>query len=233
MPATPATPAAPIGSPGQRLSAFERLRSLPKSFSIEQLSLLCDLAPHMAAKYASRWIEAGLIVPAGPRVGYYANLVADPAQSRSSAWRTQALLYTYPSATVVGASVLASAGWVTQIPRETQIAVLAPARRARIDGFDVSARTRRWFERTHAFCRPGEQGLRELTPAMALADAYARADTWHPDPDDLEIPTEELPELVSAFGALGAAMPEHLRELVDGDMAGDAAASAACACRSR
>lgn len=206
----------PHDAPERRESAIARLRALPQTFSIEQLCLLSRLTPELARKYASRWSQAGLIRPAGPRAGYYANLVAAPQLARENGWLAAALLHTYPSATIVGASVLDPAGWVTQRPHQTHIAVLAPARRAQIDAFDVTPRSRSWFERTHPFVEKGAFGMRALRPAMALADMYARRSAWHPDPDDLEIPEGDLPEVAQAFAALETQPPEHIAAMLEG-----------------
>lgn len=46
-------------------------------------------------------------------------------------------------------------------------------------------------------------GLRALPPAVALADLYSDPRGWHPDPDDLDIPTQEHDSVLSAFELLG------------------------------
>lgn len=195
-------------------SALDRLRELPPTFSLEQLVLLCDLDKRLAAKYASRWAEAGLIRMAGERTGFYANLVVAPQMRHENDWLVQALLNDYPTATIVGASVLNPAGWITQRSHQTQIAALAPARRARIEGFDVTPRSLGWYERTAPFAEPGAWGMRALRPAMALADMYTQPRAWHPDEDDLEIPEEDLAEVALAFSALGAEPPEHVAQML-------------------
>jgi hypothetical protein len=46
-------------------------------------------------------------------------------------------------------------------------------------------------------------GMRALSPALALADLYTDPDTWHPDPDDLDIPDQDHGAVLSAFELLG------------------------------
>jgi predicted transcriptional regulator of viral defense system len=187
-----------------RESAFERLRKLPQTFSLEQMCLLSDLDKPQALKYVSRWTQSGMLATAGPRVGFYANLVVAPQLAQQSQWRDLALLHVYPTAVIAGISALNAAGWTTQHPHQTHVAVLAPANRACVDGFDITPRPRRWYGAVHEgierAVNPGD--LARLEPAWALADLWSRDDAWHPDPDDLDLP-DDLSEVEYACRQLG------------------------------
>lgn len=138
-------PAAATAAAHTHTSAITRLRTLPSTFSIEQMCTLLGLPKEIGLTYASRWVRAGHLRPAGARTGFYANLVRAPHFAQSDDWLAGALLHVYPSAIVAGASVLNAEGWITQHPHDTQVAVLAPANRSSVHGYDTMPRSRRWF----------------------------------------------------------------------------------------
>lgn len=239
------TPAAPdaVARPATYRSAMERLRALGPTFSIEQLCLLQDLPREAAQTYVSRWMAAGHLRSAGPRVGFYANLVVAPDLADSDDWLVQALLHTYKAPVRIGASVLNEHGWITQHPHEVQVAVLGPANRSKVDGFEVLARPRTWFERVHdsllvgdgagggairarprrdlATLPPAPQ-LRSLPPALALADVFGstgQGGLWQPDRDDLEVPEQAWPQVKAAFELLRVEMPQWMRRDCDAALA--------------
>lgn len=116
-------------------------------------------------------------------------------------------MFEYPSATLCGESVLHAAGWITQIPAQLSVAVLSRPSYVSLHGFDIRGRPLSWFRKIHSLMDPSETkriyGLRALTPALALADMYADPKAWHPNPDDLDIPTEDRQSVLSAFELLG------------------------------
>jgi hypothetical protein len=220
----------PSAPPSGYVSAAERLRALPLTFSIEQMCTLQGLSKAVGLKYLSRWAQAGSVRSAGPRAGFYANLVRAPELAESNDWLAAAMLHVYPSATVIGASVLNAAGWITQHPHAVQVAVLAPANRSSVWGFEPSPRARRWFVRMGDLivrpraARPAgfehAPQLPQLTPAAALADLFASSPSspsgasnspWLPDEDDIEIPDEALGDVVHAFMIMKAPMPQWLQ----------------------
>jgi hypothetical protein len=103
--------------------------------------------------------------------------------------------------------VLAPRSTITQIPAQLSVAVLSRPSYVSLDGFDIRSRPLSWFRKIHSLMDPSETkrvyGLRALPPALALADMYADPKAWHPDPDDLDIPTEDRQSVLSAFELLG------------------------------
>lgn len=199
----------------RRRSAVDVLRGLPEVFDLSTLSRMAGLERGMAKKYVSRWAKAELVATAGPRVGIYFNLVRAPDAARTR--KVDALRMAYPSAVLVGASVLHAAGWTTQIPARLTVAVATRRSLAALDGFDVSGRTRAWYAVAHADLVAGKDyatyGLRALSPAMALADLHARPRDWRPDPDDLDLDDAAWGEVRQAFAALGVEEPGWLADM--------------------
>jgi hypothetical protein len=122
-------------------------------------------------------------------------------------WKKQTTFPSLAYAGLCGESVLHAAGWITQIPAQLSVAVLSRPSYVSLHGFDIRGRTLSWFRRIHPLLDPAPEkriyGLRALSPALALADLYADPGGWHPDPDDLHIPDEELETVPSAFEILG------------------------------
>ena len=112
----------------RRASAIERLRALPPVFRGSELSLRFGWDTHEAGEYLRRWKRRDLVKPAGPRAGVYFNLISETSAPETHLEEAIAMLF--PSAVVVGASVLHDAGWtvlqalITQIPRQLDVAVL-------------------------------------------------------------------------------------------------------------
>ncbi len=196
-----------------RRSSVAVLRDLPPVFDLSTFSRLVDVERDVAKTYLSRWSKSGLVIPAGPRAGIYYNAVAVP--DASDRFAARALRMAYPSALVTGETVLHRAGWTTQIPHASVVAVLERRSYVRIDGFEIRGRTRDWYVAARAACgrEPDPDGLPSVTPAFALADGFAHEDGWRPDPDDLDVDDDAWPDVVAAFGSLGAAPPEWLAEV--------------------
>jgi len=199
----------------RRRSPVEVLRNLPEVFDISTMCRMTGLERGIARTYLSRWARAGLVAPAGPRAGIHFNLIRAPDAPGKRA--VDALRMAYPSAVLVGASVLHAAGWITQIPRRLTVAVATRPSLASLDGFDVSGRTRVWYASVHADLVADKDyatyGLRALSPAMALADLHARPRDWCPDPDDLDLDDGAWNEVRRSFETLGVAEPEWLADM--------------------
>jgi hypothetical protein len=127
------------------------------------------------------------------------------------------LQFEYPSVVLMGESVLHEAGWITQIPAQLSVAVLSRRSYVSFHGFEIHGRPLSWFKKVHSFIDPEAQkrvyNLRALPPAIALADLYADAAGWHPDPDDLDILREAYDAVAFAFALLGVSQ-DHANRLL-------------------
>lgn len=179
-------------------SGYDRLARLPGVFSLATASRMLDMPRQQTLAYLARWRARKWVEPAGPRAGIYFNRIANT--QAADVHRTDALLMLYPSAVLIGESVLHAAGWTTQIPSTLQVAVeKTSARRSykQLDGFTLHPRPLSWFAHAHAQVRSPQKagfntyGLPTLSPKFALADLYATPGAWHPDADDLDIPIND------------------------------------------
>jgi hypothetical protein len=170
-----------------RLSAIEALRQLPPVFTSRDAMRVFDVKPTYIKLLMHRWKERELVRPAGPRLGVFYNLIVAPDWQ---AHQSEAIRIAHPSAVVLGASVLHQHGWITQIPRQVQIAVLEAPTVAQMDGVELHRRPLAWYRDMAPWGEP-VLGLPALTPQKALSDCMAHRDTmWCPDPDDLDLPEE-------------------------------------------
>lgn len=197
-------------------SAIDRLRELPDAFTFAAFRRLTGLSDEAAAVWLHRWKKKDLIEPAGDRAGIYFNKLKCPQPDASL--RVEAVLFEYPSATLVGESVLHSAGWITQIPARLTVAVLRRPTYVSFRGFEIRGRPLSWFRKVHAAVNaPGNQrvyGMRALPPALALIDLYADPNGWHPDPDDLDVPADQVSEVASACEQLRVQLPAPLSDAI-------------------
>lgn len=234
MPASaPPLPSGASGASGegQQVSSVARLRKLPDVFTLSMLASVAGITRKHATVMASRWHEAGLARPAGQRSGVCYNLLRRPEVTLEM--RGAACQLLYPSAVLIGESVLHNAGWTTQIPAVIHVAVLARRSYVTLEGVEISGRPRDWFKKVHpsilAAYKAGFStcGLRSLPPALALADLYAGGgdasgddasgeDVWRPDEHDLDIEPSEAAGLVDAFATMETDMPEFVRDLAEG-----------------
>jgi len=186
-------------------SAVIRLRDLPEAFTFAGFCKLSRFSNEVAAVCLRRWKAKGLIEPAGDRARIYFNKLRSPQVDPSL--RVAALLFEYPSAVLCGESVLHAAGWITQIPADLSVAVLSRPSYVSLRGFDIRGRSISWFRKVHSLINPSEHqrvyGLRALPPALALADLHSDPKAWHPDPDDLDIPSQDLESVLTAFELFG------------------------------
>jgi len=187
-------------------SAIDRMKELPETFSLAHLCRHSGMSQREASVYLNRWKSAGLVDPAGERAAIYFNKLKIPVVSGEH--RATALLQKYPSALLCGESVLHMAGWVTQIPSRKTVAVLSRPSFVIIDGFEIRGKCKSWFD--DVFIEIGRGLLKNITPAIALADLYQTPGSWIPDADDLYIDDAELPSVHAAFELFGLPLPEHL-----------------------
>jgi hypothetical protein len=168
------------------IGALERLKDLPEVFNVNTLSRLMGMPKPTVLAYLTRWKAKAWVEQAGPRSGIYFNLQANPLAA--SEHRISALLMAYPSAMLMGESVLHAAGWITQIPQQIHVAIEKRRSYVQLSGIALHPKPLDWFK-TVAILQPKQAkfntyGLRSLPPVWALADPMA----WHPDVDDVEIP---------------------------------------------
>ncbi|MGH9622881.1 MAG: hypothetical protein ACRD4G_00910 [Bryobacteraceae bacterium] len=198
-------------------SAIDRLRSLPEAFTFAAFRRLTGFSENAAAVCLHRWKQKDLIEPAGERARIYFNKLKNPQPD--TALRIEALLYEYPSAILVGESVLHVAGWITQIPGQLAVAVLSRPTYVSFRGFDIRGRPLSWFNAVHADVsargNDGVYGMRALPPALALVDLYGDPQAWHPDPDDLDVPPDQAREVLSGSERLRIPVPASLRDELD------------------
>lgn len=172
------------------MRAIEYLRQMPAVFTNRDLMRKFGQTEAWVKLSLTRWKGYGLVKPAGPRLGIYYNLVVDPD------WKArlpEAVKLAFPSAVVIGATVLHRHGWTTQIPQYLFIAVLKSPSQPKMDGVLAFGRPRSWYVE---FSPWGESiyGLPALSPFNALRDCHIHVNEkgmWCPDEDDLDIPDEE------------------------------------------
>jgi hypothetical protein len=211
-------------STATKVSARDRLLRLPAWFSLGTASDSAGMPRVSMAVYLNRWKAAGLVESFGPRSGVYFNRVLEP--NTSIATRIDALRWLYPEAMLIGDTVLHAAGWITQIPRWTHVAIIDQRTRHHLNGVRLHLRGRSWFGSVRSgVLSPGKGAcglmLPELAPAWALADQIRRGES--PDPDDIELDEIPTPELLAAgrrIGAPSARMADFIA--AEGDRSSDA-----------
>ena len=198
-------------------SAIDRLRSLPEAFTFAGFRRLTGFSENAAAVCLHRWKKKDLIEPAGERAGIYFNKLKIPQPD--TALRVEALLHEYPSAILARESVLHAAGWITQVPSQLTVAVLSRPTYVSFRGFEIRGRPLSWFKAVHAdvTARSNNQvyGMRALPPAVALVDLYGDPEAWHPDPDDLDAPPDQVGKVLSAGERLRIPVPAPVRDALD------------------
>jgi hypothetical protein len=204
-------------SPQARRSGFSRLRNLPEVLTMPFICRSEGWSAAQASVYIANWQKQGFLRRAGPRSGIYYNLVTFPFHDEM---RFVALRTLYPSAILMGESVLHAAGWITQIPQSQSVAVLTRPSFAKLDGFILHPRPLRWFrQHADALVSPdlaefSTYGLKALPPEHALLDLYSDPQAWHPDPDDLHLESEHLAAIASAAEAAAGSLPPWLADLL-------------------
>ena len=193
-------------------SALARLRDLPEAFTFAGFCKLTRFSNKAAAVCLTRWKQRGLVEAAGERARLYFNKLK--CNEVDGSLRIAALQFEYPSALLCGESVLHAAGWITQIPARLSVAVISRPSYVSLHGFDIHGRPLSWFKRVHPAVDPSPDkrvyGLRALPAPLALADLYADPKGWHPDPDDLNVPAEDVESVGAAAMLLGVEFPTPL-----------------------
>jgi hypothetical protein len=186
-------------------SAINRLASLPEVFTGGDLTVLFGWKSAICSSYLASWRKAGLIKSLGGRSDVHMNLVrnrrADPEV---------ALRRAFAQAVKVGVDVLREAGWTTQIPTTMEVAVPVGSATYDVEGFAITTRTAKWFQRVAPGLDKLAQGIDHLQPAWALADMLARAqdgrvrNAWLLDPDDIDLDSVQKDKgIVAALTAFG------------------------------
>jgi len=57
--------------------------------------------------------------------------------------------------------------------------------------------------------------MRALPPALALVDLYGDIKAWHPDPDDLDVPPDQVSKVLTGSERLRTPLPKSLRDALD------------------
>lgn len=205
-------------------SAIHRLAGLPEVFTGGDLTVLFGWKSGICSSYLAQWRKAGLIQSLGGRSDVHMNVVRNRQLNPELALRRA-----YPQAVKLGVDVLREAGWTTQIPSTVEVAVPRGSAMHALEGFALSTRTARWYQRIAPGLERAQQGLDRLRPAWALADMLARAQdarvrhVWLLDPEDLDIEAaradKQMPSALQAMGlemsclddaALDALFTRHL-----------------------
>ena len=188
-------------------SAIDRLLVVPEVFTGSELTVLFGWRSTMASNYLANWRRAGLIKSLGGRSDMHMNLVRNRHINPELALRRA-----FPRAVMVGIDVIRQAGWTTQIPTFSEVAIPITSTLYNVDGFNLSHRTQKWFDLvSHGNGiddNPG--GIDRLKPSWALADMISRASdrrvkaAWLLDPEDLDLDAilsdKQLPKALSSFG---------------------------------
>ena len=174
-----------------RVSAVERLRSLPPVFRAGDLSLRFGWSSDEAAQYLLRWKRRDFVKATGPRSGVYFNLLRE--SSSPDTRREEVIATLLPSALVAGGTALYEAGWTTQIPSRLETVALRRRTYPKLNGVAVYPRGAGWYRLAHDWLQFPEdkQHLPRIDAAFALADALKFQDGWVPDPDDVEFATAQ------------------------------------------
>lgn len=189
------------------VSALARLDALPAVFTGSDLTAAFQWSSTTASTYLANWRKAGLVKSLGGRSDVHMNLLRNRQAHPEAALRR-----VLPLATRVGADVLREAGWTTQILHTPEIAVPQSGPLFSVDGFHLSARADKWFQKTAAGTHDVQEGLRQLRPAWALADMVSRAldkrvkNAWLLAPDDIDMHEAEAdPDMAMALAAFNLA----------------------------
>ena len=171
------------------MRSLDYLRKLPAVFSNKDALRLFDKNGAWVKLAVHRWKEQGLIRPGGPRLGIYYNLLSDPD------WRSHLPLLVrrvFPSAVVIGASVLHAHGWITQIPKYLHVAVPDRPTRPQIEGVLSFPRPIEWYRKMSPWDPLSVEGLCSLSPQKAVEDCRTHGtEMWCPDEDDLYIEEDQ------------------------------------------
>lgn len=161
----------------KRLSAHDRLSSLERVFSVEDLIDQQSLSAKAASVYLARWQEAGLIGRLGPRCGVWVNFVQPGGEKVTWQDRVKGLTRKHPRAIVGGRSALEAAGWIMAQNAPTEILIPQGQSRAKLDAIYLTARAPGAHATLWDLARMSPvMGLPTLPPDVAVADMAARGE---------------------------------------------------------
>lgn len=186
------------------ISAYERLGALPAVFRGTDLTVRFQWSSKTASHYLYLWKRRNLVAGLGGHSDVFANLVV----SREPDWEA-ALRVAMPSAVLVGVEILRRAGWTTQIPFRSEVAVSSAEPTYQVEHFDVKPRPPGWFKLlAPGMVRPNPRGPAMLSASWALAEMI-RSEGWGAcglAPDDIywdEVTEQDRAEWDAACRALG------------------------------
>ena len=188
------------------LSARDRLSRMPPFFHINDFLRVQGVSSPVARNMLSRLVDREMVVPLGGKSGIYFNVDRHP--DAIDRWHRQAILRAYPSAIEIGPGPLRDEGWITQIPRQIEVAALHAAGRPRLHGARVYRRPRVWYRTMEEYwSRDGHNhDIPRLTPAAALADMWVYQDGWVPDEEDLYLDESDETEVEQIMERLSRAI---------------------------
>jgi hypothetical protein len=205
------------------MSARDRLLQLGEVFTGSELTILFGWSSPIASTYLAQWRKAGLVRSLGSRSDVHMNLLTNLHGNSHLALRR-----IYPNAVLMGIDVLRMAGWTTQIPARSDVAIGPQGELYQLDDFLLHKRSERWFTLVRPRVVKVDQGIDQLQPEWALADMVYRAldgrvrDAWLLDPEDLDVQAVQsskgVQDAFNAFGlpAFSALAYEHwYRKLAD------------------
>src|SRR5438067_1601931 len=121
----------------------EELYLLAAVFHLADLTIRFQRDPKAALRHLHQWKTQGLIMELGGVSQGYTNLVVAKYPDWENALRT-----VMPSAVVMGVEALRRAGWSSQIPYLSTVAVDAGQTVYAVDHFDMETLPSEWFEQT-------------------------------------------------------------------------------------
>lgn len=188
-------------------TALRRLSSLDEVFHVRDLMKNRGKTPGLDASGARRFlaqmVEARFVQPAGPRLGFYYNLLRNARAPHMRALYIVGQIYA--EAIAIGPNVLHHYGWIQECSECFHVAVSRERERfPKIQGVEIHPRSREWFKSQHrndAILSELESPfeINCLTPRAALDDMRSHDDISIPQfvsiPQDENAGIFRLPEI--------------------------------------
>ncbi len=177
------------------------LEDLPPVFHRNTFMRLTNGDEGWAKLALFRWCQSGDLKMAGPRSSIYYNMIVNPRWQDNI---VSAIHLAYPSPVLVGASVLHTKGWITQIPRKIEIVKPDTASKVSLEGVETYERPVSWYKEYGPFTQANNLlAMAALTPVQAIKDCLVnkgKQGFWCPDQDDLYVPDEFENDVKEIFG---------------------------------
>lgn len=160
----------------RRVSARDRLLSMPEVFTLAELALVMGVSLPTASQYVWRWKLAELVLPLGGNSGVFLNRVRNPSAPADGSLWERALLKAMPSAIIAGHEVLADEGYTTQVTHQRYVIVSPTESTCEIAGAEVRPRPLVWLKRLArrgALVQSEEAQEARLAPRLAAGAALA------------------------------------------------------------